>query len=63
MVDELTMAHLGELVVVLPGAVGHQVGVVGGGGVGHRPGGGVSHRVQATSPTLHPAPTYLVHRE
>ena len=28
----------GELVVVLPGPLGHQVGVVGGGGVGHGPG-------------------------
>ena len=30
-----------ELVVVLPGPVGGQVGVVGGRGVGHRPGGKV----------------------
>ena len=28
----------GELVVMLPGPLGHQVGVVGGGGVGHDPG-------------------------
>ena len=28
----------GELVVMLPGPLGHQVGVVGGGGVGHGPG-------------------------
>ena len=28
----------GQVVVVLPGPVGHQVGVVGGGGVGHGPG-------------------------
>ena len=27
----------GQVVVMLPGPVGHQVGVVGGGGVGHGP--------------------------
>ena len=28
----------GQVVVMFPGSVGHQVGVVGGGGVRHRPG-------------------------